>query len=134
MTSQQPDILVIGAGVSGLTTAICLAEAGSDVTVAAADLPLLTTSAAAGAIWGPHLVGMDDRVARWGRLTLDRLTEMAADPATGVRLATGIAASRTGQSEPIDWVTAWRARGRAIRPSCRPGSWAAGGWPCPSCR
>lgn len=51
MTSQQPDILVIRAGVSGLTTAICLAEAGSDVTVAAADLPLLTTSAAAGAVW-----------------------------------------------------------------------------------
>ena len=27
MTSSAPDVLVIGAGVSGLTTAICLAEA-----------------------------------------------------------------------------------------------------------
>ena len=126
MTSQQPDILVIGAGVSGLTTAICLAEAGSDVTVAAADLPLLTTSAAAGAVWGPHLVGMDERVARWGRLTLDRLTEMTADPATGVRLATGIAASRTGQSEPIDWVTAMEGA-RPCDPAELPSGFV-GGW------
>jgi len=126
MTSQQPDILVIGAGVSGLTTAICLAEAGSDVTVAAADLPLLTTSAAAGAVWGPHLVGMDERVARWGRLTLDRLTEMADDPATGVRLATGIAASRTGQSGPIDWVTAMEGA-RPCDPAELPSGFV-GGW------
>ena len=125
MTSQQPDILVIGAGVSGLTTAICLAEAGSDVTVAAADLPLLTTSAAAGAVWGPHLVGMDDRVARWGRLTMDRLTDMADDPATGVRLATGIAASRTGQTEPIDWVTAMESA-RPCDPAELPAGYAAG--------
>jgi len=126
MTSQHPDVLVIGAGVSGLTTAICLAEAGSDVTVAAADLPLMTTSAAAGAIWGPHLVGMDDRVARWGRLTLDRLTEMAADPVTGVRLATGIAASRTERSEPIDWVTAMEGA-RPCDPAELPAGFV-GGW------
>jgi D-amino-acid oxidase len=126
MTSQQPDILVIGAGVSGLTTAICLAEAGSDVTVAAADLPLLTTSAAAGAVWGPHLVGMDDRVARWGRLTMDRLTDMADDPATGVRLATGIAASRTGETEPIDWVTAMEGA-RPCDPAELPTGFV-GGW------
>ncbi len=58
MTSQQPDVLVIRAGVSGLTTAICLAEAGCGVPVAAPQRAPLITSAAAGAIWGPHLVGM----------------------------------------------------------------------------
>lgn len=126
MTSQQPDVLVIGAGVTGLTTAICLAEAGSAVTVAAADLPLQTTSAAAGAVWGPHLVGMDDRVARWGQLTLDRLTEMTADPATGVRLATGIAASRKEHSDPIDWVTAMDGA-RSCDPAELPAGFA-GGW------
>jgi D-amino-acid oxidase len=126
MTCLPPDVLVIGAGVSGLTTAICLAEAGSDVTVAAADLPLRTTSAAAGAIWGPHLVGMDDRVARWGRLTLDRLTEMTADPATGVRLATGIAASRKERGDPLDWVTAMEGA-RSCDPAELPAGYA-GGW------
>ena len=43
------DILVIGAGVSGLTTAICLAEAGLGVTIRTAALPGQTTSVAAGA-------------------------------------------------------------------------------------
>ena len=90
---------MIGAGVSGLTTAICLAESGCEVTVAAAQLPQHTTSAAAGAIWGPHLVGMDDRVAQWGSVTLAR-----ADPATGVRVAQGVAASRARRSVPFDWV------------------------------
>lgn len=69
---------------------------------------------------------MDDRVARWGRLTLDRLTEMAADPATGVRLATGIAASRTEQSEPIDWVTAMEGA-RPCDPAELPTGFV-GGW------
>jgi D-amino-acid oxidase len=126
MTSLPPDVLVIGAGVSGLTTAICLAEAGSEVTVAAADLPPRTTSAAAGAVWGPHLVGMDDRVARWGRLTLDRLTEMTADPATGVRLATGIAVSRKERSDPLDWVAALEGA-RPCDPAELPAGFA-GGW------
>jgi D-amino-acid oxidase len=106
MTSMQPDVLVIGAGVSGLTTAICLAEAGRRVLVATADPPLRTTSAAAGAVWGPHLVGMDDRVGTWSLRTLAMFAELAADPQTGVRLATGTAATRAEQSDPLDWVAA----------------------------
>ncbi len=102
---QQPDVLVIGAGVSGLTTAICLAEAGREVTVAAAERPPHITSAAAGAIWGPHLVETSERVARWGDATLARLTGLAADPETGVRLASGVAASASG-SEPFEWIKA----------------------------
>jgi D-amino-acid oxidase len=105
MTSESPDVLVIGAGVSGLTTAVCLAEAGLTVDVAAADPPQQTTSAAAGAIWGPHLVGMDERVTRWGRLTMRTLTGLAADPATGVRLASGIVATAKNGDDPPGLVT-----------------------------
>ena len=43
------DVLVIGAGVSGLTTGIRLAEAGLDVTIRTAAPPEQTTSVAAGA-------------------------------------------------------------------------------------
>jgi D-amino-acid oxidase len=80
-----PDVLVIGAGVAGLTTAICVAEAGLRVEVRATLPPARTTSAVAGAIWGLHLVTVDDRVSRWGRETLARLTGLAgqgplADP------------------------------------------------------
>lgn len=106
MRSGDLDVLVIGAGVSGLTTAICLAEAGCQVTVAAADLPQQSTSAAAGALWGPHLVGMDERVIRWASVTRDRLTELAADPAaTGVRVATGVSASTVASAEPFDTIS-----------------------------
>ena len=51
MSSSKPDVVIIGAGVSGLTTGICLAEHGLDVLIRTADRPLATTSAAAGAIW-----------------------------------------------------------------------------------
>lgn len=126
MTSLPPDVLVIGAGVSGLTTAICLAEAGCAVTVAAADRPSRTTSAAAGAVWGPHLVGMDDRVEKWGAQTLARLTELAGDPATGVQLATGVMATRSEHSDPIDWVAAIDNT-RPCDPAELPAGFA-GGW------
>ena len=128
MTSGDPDILVIGAGVSGLTTAVCLAEAGRSVTVAAADRPQHTTSAAAGAVWGPHLVGMDERVSRWGDVTLATLAELAADPAaTGVRLASGLAASGPPLAEPFDWVS--QVDGvRPCQPTELPAGYAAGWW------
>ena len=51
------DVLVIGAGVSGLTTGICLAEAGLSVTIRTAAPPGQTTSVAAGALWGLVRVG-----------------------------------------------------------------------------
>ena len=123
--SSQPDVLVVGAGVSGLTTAICLAEAGLAVTVAAADPPLRTTSAAAGAIWGPHLVGMDERVSRWGSLTMARLLEMVANPATGVRLASGLAASAVRQADPFDWISALDGP-RPCDPAELPAGYASG--------
>ena len=126
MTSQLPEILVIGAGVSGLTTAICLAEAGCGVTVAAARRAPMITSAAAGAIWGPHLVGIDERVTRWGDVTLARLAELAADPASGVHLASGIAASTDRQAAPFDLATAMGSLS-----SCDPAELPAGytvGW------
>ena len=49
------DAVVVGAGVAGLTTAISLAEAGLATRVLTANPPSGTTSAAAGAIWGPVL-------------------------------------------------------------------------------
>jgi D-amino-acid oxidase len=94
------DALVIGAGVAGLTTAICLAEAGLRVEIRAAQPPGRTTSAVAGAIWGPHLVEDSDRVAEWCADTLGTLTGLAGRPGAGVRLASGVLAIRTGDSTP----------------------------------
>jgi D-amino-acid oxidase len=102
VSGRQPDALVIGAGVCGLTTAICLAEAGLAVTVRAARLPPGTTSVAAGAIWGPHLVEESGRVAAWCRAGLETLRDLAGQPGTGVRMARGAEASRH-PAEPPGW-------------------------------
>jgi len=106
VTDNDAEVLVLGAGVIGLTTAICLAEAGLTVAVVAAEPPQQTTSAAAGAIWGPHLVGRDDRIGRWAATTLRRLTEQT-EPGIGaneldgiVRTASGVAASREKEAAP----------------------------------
>jgi D-amino-acid oxidase len=88
------DVLVVGAGVSGLTTAICLAESGARTVIRAATPPGQTTSAVAGAIWGPHLVEESARVTQWCRESLAVLRELAADPATGVRTGAGVEAAR----------------------------------------
>ncbi len=112
MPPTDADVLVVGAGVIGLTTAICLAEAGLRVAVGAAEPPRQTTSVAAGALWGPHLVGMDDRVPRWADLTRDRLAELTA-PALGsnavagiVRTAAGITATAAASAEPPEYAAA----------------------------
>jgi len=96
------DVLVIGAGVSGLTTAICLAEAGLGMTIRTAALPRQTTSLAAGAVWGLTRVGPPDRIVDWGRAGLEALTKLAAEPGTGVRMAAGKEISRAAL-EAHDW-------------------------------
>ena len=102
MSGGRPDVLVIGAGVCGLTTAICLAEAGLAVTIRAARLPLETTSAAAGAIWGPHLVEEGGRVAAWASAGLETLRDLAGQPGTGVAMVRGTEAWRH-PAEPPGW-------------------------------
>jgi D-amino-acid oxidase len=93
------DALVAGAGVVGLTTAISLAEAGLATCVVAAESPRRTTSAAAGAIWGLTLCSPRDRCRSWAAAGLSVLTELAATPATGVRLVSG----REVSQQPASW-------------------------------
>ena len=100
MPNSDCDVLVVGAGVSGLTTAICLAESGARVLIRAATPPGQTTSSVAGAIWGPHLVEESPRVDRWGQETLAVLRELAADPAAGVRTLSGVEGTRGAPPRP----------------------------------
>jgi D-amino-acid oxidase len=98
------DVLVVGAGVSGLTTAVCLAEAGLRVIVVAAAPSVGSTSSVAGAIWGPHLVEDSARTVRWRLETLAVLQQLTTDPATGVRTATGMMVAQSRPAEPLDWL------------------------------
>ena len=100
MPNSDCDVLVVGAGVSGLTTGICLAETGLRTVIQATAPPGETTSSVAGAIWGPHLVEESPRATRWRRETLSVLLDLAADPATGVRIVAGVEAYRGAPSQP----------------------------------
>ena len=127
MPAERPDVFVIGAGVSGLSTALVLLEAGLSVTVYAADPPQRTTSAVAGALWGAHLVGTDERVGGWAAVTLRRFRDLCAEPAAGIREIGGLVAS-AGRVEP-DPPSFARDAGRLTR--CEPEDLPAGytsGW------
>lgn len=120
---------MVGAGVSGLTTAICLAEAGLRAVIQAAAPPARTTSSVAGAIWGPHLVEDSPRAMRWRRDTLSVLADLAAEPGTGVRMVTGVQADR-GAPPPPGPPPDWLAELGTATP-CPPGSLPDGftsGW------
>lgn len=82
-------VLVVGAGVVGLTAAVRLAEAGHRVDVLARDLPRETTSSVAAALWYPYLAEPRDRVTAWAARSRAVFTELADDPASGVVLRPG---------------------------------------------
>ena len=98
-------VIVVGAGVIGLTCAVRLLEAGHRVDVVARDLPLETTSAIAGALWYPYRAGPQERVAAWARTSYDALAALARDERTGVRMLTGTEVLTTPQPDPW-WRTA----------------------------
>jgi D-amino-acid oxidase len=87
MPRQERSVVVIGAGVSGLTTAICLAEAGHPVSVWAADPPRHTTSMVAGALWGPSFQEPVAKTLAWTQQSLRDIVALAQDPGSGVRMA-----------------------------------------------
>ena len=79
-------VTVVGAGVTGLTTALRLLEAGRRVRVVTAEPTMETTSAVAGAVWYPYRAEPRDRVVTWGARTVEVLTALAARGVGGVRL------------------------------------------------
>jgi D-amino-acid oxidase len=106
----RPDVVVVGAGVIGLTTAVLLAEAGLDVRVDAERPPGATTSAAAGATWGPFMIGPERRVGGWAATSRAIFEELAAGPGeTGVAVIEGTHQSLT-PAEPPRWALSAGAR------------------------
>jgi D-amino-acid oxidase len=82
--------VVVGAGVIGLTTAVCLREGGIEADVVARDLPADTTSAVAAALWYPYRALPVERVTAWSAATFEHLARLARDEAAaGVRMRMG---------------------------------------------
>src|SRR5690242_9317807 len=90
-------VLVLGAGVSGLTSALCLKRAGFEVTVVAEQFAPRVTSVVAGALWEwpPAVCGHHhdqvslDRAKDWCARSYSIFADLARDPATGVFLRRG---------------------------------------------
>src|SRR5262245_45780063 len=95
-----PRVLVVGAGVIGLTCAVRLAESGRDVHVLARDLPLETTSAVAAAWWYPYRAAPQDRVAAWAAQSYTAFDELARHSDTGVVLRPSTEVFRSPQPDP----------------------------------
>jgi D-amino-acid oxidase len=111
--SQQ--IVVVGAGVSGLTSAICLAEAGWPVRVWAGATLKQTTSAVAGAVWlPPRPASRAAETLGWTERSLRVFTDLAGDPDSGVQLAPALAVGELTASEAMS------SAGAALIPDLRP--------------
>lgn len=111
-------VRVLGAGVTGLTTAIRLQETGHRVEVVSASAIEELTSYLAAAVWFPTHVGPPDRVRTWGGRTFDVLVEQAGRGVPGVVMRESMALYREppGEEDWADAVGGVRAAGRAELP------------------
>ncbi|MFI7069304.1 FAD-dependent oxidoreductase [Micromonospora sediminicola] len=78
------DVVVVGGGVVGMTTALTLQRRGARVTVLTAHDPADIVSAVAAAVWYPSHTDEDPRVLRWARDTHAELRRQAVDGVPGV--------------------------------------------------
>jgi D-amino-acid oxidase len=78
------DVVVVGAGVVGLTTAVRLQWGGARVVVLTADEPAATVSRIAAAVWYPTHTTGDPRTFEWARMAFDELTDQADRGTPGV--------------------------------------------------
>ena len=85
-------VLVVGAGVSGLTSALCLARQGVEVEVVAEKFQSELVSVVAGALWEwpPAVCGYHrnqkslTRSKEWALTSYEMFSDLARDPSTGV--------------------------------------------------
>jgi D-amino-acid oxidase len=104
------EVLVVGGGVSGLSCAVALLEAGHDVVLWARRLPPDTTSNVAAAFWYPYRADPPDRVLGWAKASHARFVALADDATSGV--------SRRPAVELVQADAAWPSWGGAV-PSLR---------------
>jgi D-amino-acid oxidase len=93
-------VVVVGAGVVGLSCAVRLLEAGHRVDVVARDLPLESTSVVAAAIWYPYLAQPPDLVTGWSKTSYAEFEALAQQPDTGVSMVLGTEVFRSRTQDP----------------------------------
>jgi D-amino-acid oxidase len=120
-------VIVVGAGVIGLSCALRLTEHGHDVAVLARDLPPETTSAVAAALWYPYRALPRDAVTRWSATTYAELSRLAGDEAgCGAAVRWGTELVQGPVTTP--W---WRAAVPRLDPLTTVPEGYGGGWRLP---
>ncbi len=109
-------VIVVGAGVVGLSCAVRLLEAGHRVDVVARDLPLETTSAVAAALWYPHRAFPFERVTAWSHTSYVELERLSGVEGTGVAMVPGTEVLRARSGDPW-WRDAVPALTRVLEPA-----------------
>lgn len=108
---SNSDVIVVGGGVVGLTTAVVLAEGGARVRIRTREPAELTTSAVAGGLWWPYRIEPEELVGAWALTTLAVYEELAARSGeTGVRMVEGV----HGETA-LDGLGAWASRVPGLR-------------------
>ncbi len=97
------NVAIIGAGVSGLTCGVVLAERGYRTAILAKETGQQTTSGAAAALWFPYDAEPAEKVIPWALRTFDVLGDLARIPASGVSMIELRQFSRTGEIQIPDW-------------------------------
>ena len=104
------NIAVIGAGVSGLTSGVVLAESGYGAAILAAERGSATTSAAAAAIWFPYDTEAGENAIEWALATYRELRELAGEPRAGVSMIELRCFARAGEIAVPMWAAGLGAR------------------------
>ncbi|GAA1619141.1 hypothetical protein GCM10009828_054220 [Actinoplanes couchii] len=105
LLSTGMSVVVIGAGVIGLTVAHELAVAGHRVRVVADRDAAHSVSAVAAAIWFPHAVTLESDVLESGRVGYERLARLAETAGTGVVMRPGLVRVRRAGAD-LSWTDA----------------------------
>jgi D-amino-acid oxidase len=96
-------VAIVGAGVSGLTCGVVLAERGFHTAIFAKEIGQQTTSGAAAAIWFPYDAQRAEKVIPWALETYKALIDLTRDPRSGVSMIDLRQFSRTGEIQIPDW-------------------------------
>jgi len=119
------ETVVLGCGVSGLTTGIRLLEAGHRVRILTDKLPLQATSGVAPAIWHPYRAFPEEKVVPWARRTLEVFYDLAEKGDVGISMLTMLELfEHQPEPEPL-WIGLLRT-GRRAAPEELPAGFGAG--------
>jgi len=78
------NIAIIGGGISGLSTAFTLLQAGYKVTLIAADFSSTIVSYKAAAYWFPHHLGSDEKAIAWCKKSYSVFETLSKNTDTGI--------------------------------------------------